>query len=356
MRRFIVASAITAIALLTPAWAMASNKETAQHIADVLRKSGRLHNYEFDVKYKDGTAWLIGRVADQEQRAIAAKLARQLPEVSQVINQLVAPAAEKAEMKSQRRSNTAPEPVVRFATPRRGVADDESLSSTRTVDANVQTAADEQEMTSDEQPARPRPMMRTKATHRKAPRAQTQSQESGMQAQRAMPQQVADERGSVVGPQGQRVKLIPVKPGPNGTLIPIRQQATAANTAQDSGRQARRKPFGFRTASAQMPTMAGEGGPNRPMPSYLPTNAGAAPATYDQPHLPNYSWPSYAAYPNYAGLTYPKQYSPTAWPYIGPFYPYPQVPLGWRKVSLEWADGWWFLDFDDQSGSAACCH
>jgi hypothetical protein len=47
-------------------------------------------------------------------------------------------------------------------------------------------------------------------------------------------------------------------------------------------------------------------------------------------------------------LTYPKQYSPTAWPYIGPFYPYPQVPLGWRKVTLEWDDGWWFLDFDDR--------
>ena len=50
--------------------------------------------------------------------------------------------------------------------------------------------------------------------------------------------------------------------------------------------------------------------------------------------MPGYAWPSYAAYPNYAAVTYPKQYSPTAWPYIGPFYPYPQVPLGWRKVTL----------------------
>lgn len=66
---------------------------------------------------------------------------------------------------------------------------------------------------------------------------------------------------------------------------------------------------------------------------------------YDSPNMPGYAWPSYAASPNYAALTYPKQYSPTAWPYIGPFYPYPQVPLGWRKVCLEWDDGWWFLDF-----------
>lgn len=65
------------------------------------------------------------------------------------------------------------------------------------------------------------------------------------------------------------------------------------------------------------------------------------------PNMPNYAWPSYAASPNYAAVQYPTQYSPTAWPYIGPFYPYPQVPLGWRRVSLEWDDGWWFLDFDD---------
>jgi hypothetical protein len=72
---------------------------------------------------------------------------------------------------------------------------------------------------------------------------------------------------------------------------------------------------------------------------------------YNQPYLPNYAWPSYAPYPNYATLTYPRQYSPSAWPYIGPFYPYPQVPLGWRRVSLEWHDGWWWLDFDDGSRS-----
>ena len=66
---------------------------------------------------------------------------------------------------------------------------------------------------------------------------------------------------------------------------------------------------------------------------------------YDNPQMPGYAWPSYAAYPNYAAVTYPRQYSPMAWPYIGPFYPYPQVPLGWRKVSLEWDDGWWMLDF-----------
>ena len=72
---------------------------------------------------------------------------------------------------------------------------------------------------------------------------------------------------------------------------------------------------------------------------------GGGGVTYESPQLPGHAWPSYASYPNYGAVTYPKQYSPMAWPYIGPFYPYPQVPMGWRKVSLEWDDGWWFLDF-----------
>ena len=68
----------------------------------------------------------------------------------------------------------------------------------------------------------------------------------------------------------------------------------------------------------------------------------------EAPSLPGYAWPSYAAHPNFGNVSYPKQYSASAWPYIGPFYPYPQVPLGWRKVSLEWDDGFWQLDFHDK--------
>lgn len=87
-------------------------------------------------------------------------------------------------------------------------------------------------------------------------------------------------------------------------------------------------------------------------PSYAPPTApmpyptGAQPsAVYDQPNYPNYAWPGYAQHPNYAAVTYPKQYSASAWPYIGPFYPYPQVPLGWRQAQLEWDDGYWNLNF-----------
>lgn len=83
-----------------------------------------------------------------------------------------------------------------------------------------------------------------------------------------------------------------------------------------------------------------------PMPAgYAGGNPGMAAGS---PNLPGYAWPSYAAYPNYAAVNYPQQYSASAWPYIGPFYPYPQVPMGWRKVQLEWDDGWWYLNFRDR--------
>jgi hypothetical protein len=81
---------------------------------------------------------------------------------------------------------------------------------------------------------------------------------------------------------------------------------------------------------------------------FFACGAARRPGPLDHPSMPGYAWPSYAAYPNYAAVTYPKQYSASAWPYIGPFYPYPQVPLGWRKVTMEWDDGWWMLDFKDR--------
>lgn len=73
------------------------------------------------------------------------------------------------------------------------------------------------------------------------------------------------------------------------------------------------------------------------------------PGQNGQPNLPNHAWPTYADYPNYGQVSYPKQYGAGAFPYVGPFYPYPQVPLGWRKVTMEWHDGYWWLDFNDGS-------
>lgn len=61
------------------------------------------------------------------------------------------------------------------------------------------------------------------------------------------------------------------------------------------------------------------------------------------PPLPPYSWPTYAPYNNVSRVAYPQAYPYNAFPFIGPYYPFPKVPLGWRKVILEWEDGHWFM-------------
>jgi len=59
--------------------------------------------------------------------------------------------------------------------------------------------------------------------------------------------------------------------------------------------------------------------------------------------MPPYAWPTYAPYNNVSRVAYPELYPPQAFPFIGPMYPFPKVPLGWRSVQLKWEDGhWWY--------------
>jgi hypothetical protein len=61
------------------------------------------------------------------------------------------------------------------------------------------------------------------------------------------------------------------------------------------------------------------------------------------PPMPPYAWPTFAPYNNYSRVAYPNAYPYEQWPFIGPMYPFPRVPLGWRSVSLTWEDGhWWY--------------
>lgn len=109
-------------------------------------------------------------------------------------------------------------------------------------------------------------------------------------------------------------------------------------------------------------TQAVEGGPRlSPAPSAVPPSmpvaavgnpmveplplgpAGGGAAMGGSPPLPPYAWPTYAPYPNMSRVAYPTAYPYNAFPYIGPFYPFPKVPLGWRSVTLSWEDGHWWL-------------
>jgi len=412
MHRFIVAWAISAIALLSPNLATASDKETAQHIADTLKQSGRLVGFSFGVKYHDGTAWLKGRVSSEEQKAMAIEMAEQMPEVSQVVDQLTVetaepkgapvlrPVANNRPHQANPSQTLAPQqPVVYAAKSPRANAAASLRMAQPTVDPNVQMTAGELSFPDAEigrdaptQLASAEPAVQPVSTKRSIIRRRTVSSHQAEAAPTpapvarpvAAPQQangMQDQGVTMIN--GQRVRLVAMVRTPDGGLAPAdpglasqyaqngqaqlipltRDQNGALIPAQPRGqstakRRGRPLAMGARGNQGQVRPAAYQGGPGpmveaipgAPLPAHAPAPiAGPAPAYYDQPNMPNYAWPSYAAYPNYAALTYPKQYSPTAWPYIGPFYPYPQVPLGWRKVTLEWDDGWWFLDFDDKN-------
>lgn len=93
-------------------------------------------------------------------------------------------------------------------------------------------------------------------------------------------------------------------------------------------------------APVGVPPAAMAGNPDvEPLP-LGPAGGGMAMAA---PPLPNHAWPTYAPYPNMSRVAYPSAYPYNAFPYIGPYYPFPKVPLGWRSVTLSWEDGHWWL-------------
>jgi hypothetical protein len=99
-------------------------------------------------------------------------------------------------------------------------------------------------------------------------------------------------------------------------------------------------------APTLIPAPRRDDGDNRvqePVPSFRapmpPPDAGAG----LPPPMPPYAWPSYAPYNNYSRVAYPLAYPCEAFPLIGPVYPFPKTPLSWRKVTLQWDDGHWWL-------------
>jgi hypothetical protein len=103
-------------------------------------------------------------------------------------------------------------------------------------------------------------------------------------------------------------------------------------------------PTGSPLAAPLAPTGPGAGGGFNPIVEPVPLGMpGQAAPDFQAPNMPPYAWPTYAPYGNVSRVAYPQAYPYNAFPFIGPYYPFPKVPLGWRKVTLEWEDGHWYL-------------
>jgi len=149
---------------------------------------------------------------------------------------------------------------------------------------------------------------------------------------------VTELTGSVAD-QGQREEALRIVQGIPG-VVQVRDRLTLSDAIKpvQAADQPPRLP----------PPLPGPANPPLPgasVPEPAPIFQGPPPSGYDMnpPKMPPYAWPTYAPYNNYSRVAYPQAYPYQAWPFIGPIYPFPKIPPGWRSVTLEWQDGhWWF--------------
>ena len=91
MRRYVFHLAILSLAALAPGLARGGDQEIAQQIIEKLqaeKQAGTLKKFSIDLQVDEGTVWLTGRVASEEQQYRALDLARRVPGVKQVVNDL----------------------------------------------------------------------------------------------------------------------------------------------------------------------------------------------------------------------------------------------------------------------------
>lgn len=398
MRRKYLGLAIAAITALGPASAFGGDREIAQEIMTRLksnRDSGALKDFTLDMKVDQGIVLFRGSVSQTEQKQLVLAAAEGVEGINKVVDEVTVKAAQTTEKvvetaepavansdQSLRNMLTAGLEMPKMALPTPQLAARkpaeaqlakaqpaapaiEPQAVLEIAPGEIQTTAAVELAT----PAGPSDQQIVASVVQALGAAQRNGQLKGfgVDVQCLGGVVTINGRASSAGQRDQIVSIAQAAPGVQSVEQSINIIGQPAPTlTRPSGVPAQLASNRMAPVSVdEIPTMAAPQMMNHPVPvsqaaapimgapvqgTPVPMNygGGVGAPRYDAPNLPNYAWPGYASYPNYAALTYPQQYSPSAWPYIGPFYPYPQVPLGWRKVSLEWDDGWWFLDFTDR--------
>lgn len=378
MRRKYFGLAIAAITVFGSMQAFAGDREIAEQIMTQLkgnRDSGALKDFTLDMKVDEGVVLFRGTVSEPDQKDLVLAAAKNVDGVSRVVDEVTVVAKAQPAIKTVK-------PKVKISEPQTDFSLREALAKEAASKAPVEIAPGEIHQTGAVELASP--TSSDQALVDSVVGALGNAQRSGRlrrfgvdvrcqngivnlkgrassQAQRdeivAIASQVKGVRSvhdtisiptaaNGISAQPASSKMTPVNVHPVSTPI----QGMPIQNAPVHGTPARlaAAPMGVQAMPAQYTMGAPSSAPVMGQPVPMGYSGAVGAPRYDAPNLPNYAWPGYASSPNYAALSYPQQYSPSAWPYIGPFYPYPQVPMGWRKVSLEWDDGWWFLDFTDR--------
>jgi osmotically-inducible protein OsmY len=372
MRRLVFGLAVLGMFVVVQPHTQADDQAVAQRVVETIqqhKKTGALKGFGLDLQVENGVVWVKGEVANAQQHQLLIQSVAQLEGVVDVVNDI--------EIRAPKPTPVARPDVDIFGDITHGLKNALGIDN----ESDVKPEAAPEPTIAVEDPA-PLPVVLPNPRRANA-RVMNVRPVTPVVDDDAIAQMIGQELSALKN-SGQLENFnvqISVGGGTvwmKGFTADEAQQASIIGIAQGINGVAKvvndmiiRKPASFQIASVtQQPIPAPEPAFGVKAPQVVPqqgfvaqatamtapvasaptqmmaTPSGIAQARYEQPNLPAYAWPSYAAAPNYGQVNYPKQYSASAWPYIGPFYPYPQVPLGWRKVSLEWTDGWWFLDFE----------
>lgn len=339
MRRFLLSAMIASITAGVPGWALAGDRDIAKAVLGELehyKQAGHLEGFDIKVKVDEGIVYLSGDVKSRQQRSIVSTAAARAVGEENVVNDVRVRTAKTAAMVQPASNVEVTEPAnsqdMRITDSiYDSLAQAKAAGTLRGFDLDISTIKGDVWIRGSVSNEDQKSMVldvarRTRGVAR-------------------VIDEITVKQGSLVRPVSTNVPEPPMSSLAPMPVPPAPRQVPNGSSMPNMGHSAVRTPQPFAPSNFASHQQVVGGVSGGPAPMHHGAEVGMNAPRYDQPNLPNYAWPSYAAYPNYAAVTYPKQYSPSAWPYIGPFYPYPQVPLGWRKVSLQWDDGLWYLDF-----------
>ena len=348
--RVLMLGIVVVVAALFPNSVQADDQQIADFVKARLQteqQRGNLRGFNVDMRVDKGTIWFKGFVANRDQELLILRTAQTAGHlgVVQVVDdiELTSGATPQAAMPA------APYQSPQMQSPQMQSPQMQNLQMQQNVSQQhsmfMQAAANDSRAAS--QVAYQEPLLRANPLAQQPP-APTRSPLQPQQ--RALPQSSSWQPSSYAPPAPSQGLLTQSRmPIASQGGVPIQSNRPLAFASAGTSCTGQDCYDGYGLGSPIVSNGYSAGGPPPAPIAGGGFGGGGGGAGFESPNLPGYAWPGYAASPNYAAVTYPKQYSPSAWPYIGPFYPYPQVPLGWRKVSLEWDDGWWFVDFHDKS-------
>jgi hypothetical protein len=152
------------------------------------------------------------------------------------------------------------------------------------------------------------------------------------------------ELSGTVADQSQREETVRLVQGMSGVVV-VKDRLTfgGAVTQAQAADAPPRLPAPLPGPAQPGPGLSAAPGNGAPEPQPIFQAPMTGPYDLNPPKMPPYAWPTYAPYNNFSRVACPESYPYQAWPFIGPNYPFPKIPPGWRSVKLEWDDGhWWY--------------